>query len=197
MKSKPTDEPQPDHAAPDLGPAPEPPPVSEPEPPDPETRRARLLEGVDPDIARLISDDELDIIEADERQKAADERKKQALASVRATLKQRARVENDLISADVLRSDAERKRLLEPVTFTVRLPNDGAGHHGRNGIRVDGFLYQQGHTYTRPRGVFETLRDIHFRSHLNEVQFRTLDQHKPGQSAREIIGDLIPRFEAA
>jgi hypothetical protein len=160
-------------------------------------RRLRLLEGIDPEIADLITDAELDEIEAEERAKAEAERKKQALGTVRAQMRQRARVENDLIAADVLRTDAEKKRLRELVKFRVMLPNDGAGHRGQNGFRVDGRLYQHGHTYTEPRAVFEALQANHYRAWLNEVQFKTLDQHKPGQSAKEVLGHQIPAFEIA
>lgn len=173
----------------------EPEPVAITEPADIDARRARLLEGIDPDIAALISDAELDKIEAEEQQKAEAERKKQALATVRDQMRQRARVDHDLIHADVLRSDAEKKRLAEPVKFKVTLPSEGAGHTGRNGFRVDGRLFQAGFTYTEPRAVFESLQANHYRTWLAEVGFKTLDQHKPGQSAREILGQTIPQFE--
>jgi hypothetical protein len=160
-------------------------------------RRRRLLEGIDPAIAYLITDAELDAIEGEERIKAEAERKKNALSNVRASLRQKARLDNDLIDASVLRTEAEKKRLAEPVTFTIRLPNDGAGHLGQNGFRVDGFLYQQGQTYTRPRAVFESLKSNFYQAWLRELEFTTLDQHKPARSAREIIGDRIPNFEIA
>lgn len=157
-------------------------------------RRARLLGDLDPETAALFSDEELEKIEREEAAKAAEEKKKQALADVRATARQRARVEQDLIHPSVLRTADEQKRLAEPVTFRVRLPSDGAGHHGRNGIRVDGRLYQDGRTYTEPRVVVETLQEIHYRAHLNEVKFKTLDQQKPGGSAVEVLAHHIPEF---
>ena len=179
----------------------EPESVSEPEPDAPEVdepldeRRARLLEGIPSDIATLITDAELDQIEAEERERAEAERKKKALGLVREQLRQKARVENDLIDASVLLSESERKRLAEPVTFKITVPGDGAGHNGQSGFRVDGFMYQNGRTYTRPRAVFESLRANHYLVHLNEVQFRTLDQHKEGNSAREVLARTIPQFE--
>lgn len=160
-------------------------------------RRERLLQGIDPDIAKLITDSELDMIELQEREKAEAERKKNALATVRETLRTRARIENDLIAADVLRSDEEKKRLAEKVTFRIVVPNDGSGHRGRSGIKVDNRLFEQGRVYTETRAVFESLQYMHYRAWLNEVEFRTLDQHKPGQSAKETLGHTIPRFEIA
>lgn len=179
--------------------------TAEPDPSDdvPETpiqpiaddRRERLLQGIDPAIASLISDDELDVIEREEQERAAADRKKQALADVRSQMRQRARVENDLISADVLRSDDEKRRLAELVRFKITLPREGAGGRGAYGFRVDGRLYQQGAIYTESRAVFESLQSNFYGAWKSEYQFKTLDQHKPGQSATESLGNTIPRFE--
>lgn len=154
-------------------------------------RRERLLQGIPADIAALITDDELARIEAEERKRAIEERTKKALDTVRTQLRQRARVENDLISPDVIRSDADRKRLAERVKFKVTLPEGG----GARGFRVDGRVFQHGQTYTESRAVFESLQANHYQTWLSEVKFRTLDQHKPGQSAKELMGTLAPRFE--
>lgn len=160
-------------------------------------RRQRLVGDLDPETAALYTDAELAEIEREENEKALAARKKQGLQDIRATARQLARVENDLIPADTLRSEAEVKRLAEPVKFRIMLPGDGAGHRGRNGFRVDGFLYQVGRTYVRPRAVFESLQSNHWRAWLNEVTFKTLDQHKAGNSAVEILGQTLPRFEVA
>ena len=165
---------------------------------DPEAaaaRRHRLLGDLDAETAALFTDEELEKIEVEERAKALAEQKKQAMADVRAVARQRARVEHDLIAPSVLRSEAERRRLAEPVTFRVSLPGDGAGHTGQNGFRVDGRLYQDGQTYTEPRAIFESLLSNHYRARLNEVQFKTLDQHKAGGSAREVLAQTLPSFE--
>ena len=158
-------------------------------------RRERLLQGIDPSVADLISDEELDEIEAEERAAAEATRKERALKDVRASLRQRARIENDLISADTLRTQAERKRLAEEVTFRVNLPGSGAGHAAQHGFRVDGVVYQDGFVYTRPRAVYESLLGMHYRAHRNEIEFRTLDQQKPGMSAIEVLQSHLPQFE--
>lgn len=158
-------------------------------------RRGRLLQGIDPSVASLISDDELDEIEREERAAAEASRKERALKDVRAQMRQRARVENDLISADVLRTAAEKKRLSEEVTFRVNLPGSGAGHRGQHGFHVDGVWFQHGFTYTRPRAVYESLLGMHYRAHLNETMFKTLDQQKPGGSAIEVLQGHLPAFE--
>jgi hypothetical protein len=136
-------------------------------------------------------------IEADEQKKAQDARVAQALKDVRSVVRQEALILNDMIPAAQLRSEAEKRRMNEPVTFEVRVPLGGAGHRGQAGIRVNGFLYQHGQRYTRPRHVFESLREMHYRVHLAEVQFSTLNQDEPGNSAKEVLGRTIPRFEVA
>lgn len=160
-----------------------------------QARRQRLLGGLDAETAALFTDEELENIEREERVRAAAEQKKQALTDIRATARQRARVEHDLIAPSVLRSEAEQRRLSEMVTFRVVLPGDGAGHRGPNGIRVDGRIFQDGQTYTEPRIVFESLLPNLYRAWFNEYQFKTLDQHKPGHTATERLGDMIPQFE--
>lgn len=158
-------------------------------------RRQRLLGDIDPETAALFSDEELEKIEREERERAAAEQKKQALADVRGVARQRARVEHDLISPSVLRSEADQRRLAEMVTFKITLPGDGAGHNGQNGFRVDGRLYQAGRTYTEPRIVFESLMANHYRTWLNEIEFSTMNQQKPGGSAREVLSRTRPQFE--
>lgn len=170
-------------------------PITEPPVDVAAERRKRLLGDLDPETAALFTDEDLEKIETEERAKARAEKRKQALADVRATAQQMARIEQDLIAPSVLRSDEDRRRLAEPVTFRVRLPGNGAGHHGQNGLRVDGFLYQDGRTYTRPRAIFESLQANHFRAWLSEMQFRLLDQHKPGGSAIERLAETLPQFE--
>jgi hypothetical protein len=157
-------------------------------------RRMRLLEGIDLAIADLISDAELDEIEAEERQKAEAERKKRALASVRESLRQKARVENSLIEASVLLSDEEKKRRSTPVKIRINLPANGDPARGANGFRVDGVLYQQGTVRTVPLAVAESLAEQHYRTWLAEIKFTTLDQRKRGNSAAELAGQKIPQF---
>ena len=157
-------------------------------------RRMRLLEGIDPAIADLISDNELNEIEAEERQKAEAERKKRALASVRESLRQKARVENSLIEASFLLSDEEKKRRSKPVKIRINLPANGDPARGANGFRVDGVLYQQGTVRTVPLAVAESLAEQHYRTWLAEIKFTTLDQHKAGNSAVELAGQKIPQF---
>jgi len=161
---------------------------------DPESEvaawRAEKLEGIDPAVAELITDAELEEIEREEREVAQAQRKKKALASVREAMKQKARVENNLVSANVLLSDAEKKRRNAQTTFRINLPRGG----GALGLRVDGFLYQQGTTYTRPVAVAESLANQHYRVWLEEIKLTTLDQHKRGNSAVELAGQKIPPF---
>lgn len=158
-------------------------------------RRRRLLGDLDAETAALFTDAELEAIEREERDRARLEQKRKALADVRAVARQRAQIEHDLVSADTLRSEEERRRLAEEVEFVVHVPDGGAGE-GQTGIRIDGFIFQEGRRYRRPRAVFESLQEVHYRAWLNEIRFRTLDQHKRGHSAEEIVARTAPRFEA-
>jgi hypothetical protein len=161
-------------------------------------RRRRLLgDDIDPETAALITDEELAEIEAEEAKKAKGEQKKQALADVRSIARQRARVEHQLISADVLRSEAEKERMNEPVRFKMQIPLDGSGDpsRGQAGIRVDGRLFRHGHTYTEPRHVFESIQHNVYRAWLDQFAFSTLNQNNPGNSAREVVDRVAPRLE--
>lgn len=154
-------------------------------------RRRRLLADLPADVAALISDEELRTIEAEETKKALDEQRRQALNDVRALARQHARIEHDLVPASVLRSDEERQRLAEPVTFRVNLPEGG----GAPGFRIDGFMFQNGRVYTRPRAVYESLLSTHYQAHLWEARFSLLNQTDRGKSAPEVLTKRPPAFE--
>lgn len=166
-----------------------------PQPDAAAARRRRLLGDVDPEVAALFTDAELETIEREERETALAKQRKQALADVRAKARQNAEVEHDLIPANVLRDASERKRLTEPVRVKITLPNGGSGEPGKAGIRIDGRLFQMGREYTVTRAVAETMRDMHYKAWLNETRFRTLDQHKAGNSAAEVLAHTLPQFE--
>jgi hypothetical protein len=172
-----------------------------PERPDPKVaaqaafdRRNRLLAGLDAETAALITDEQLATIEAEEQAKAKAKRVKQALDDARNVLRQQAEVDHDLIPAARLLDDAARKRMFEPVTFKVHLPHGGAGH-GEAFLRVDGFRYRDGETYTRPRHVFESLQPMLYNVHLHELRFSMLNQNDSMNSAKARLGEIIPRFE--
>jgi hypothetical protein len=181
----------------------EPIPFAEPDEPSPieaaAVRRRLLLQGIPDDIAELISDEELEVIEAEEQKKAAAERKKRALADVRESLRQRARVENDLIPMSVLRDEAEQRRMDEPVTFRINVPRNGSGDPARSprGPRVNGERFQQGMVYTRPRHVFESLRSMHYQTWLHELRFRTLPEDGETMDKGNVMEPARLRFAEA
>lgn len=154
-------------------------------------RRRRLLADVPAETAALITDEELEKIDREETERALAEQKKQALADVRSIARQYARIEHDLVPADVMRSEEERKRLAEKVRIRVDLPEGG----GALGFRIDGRLLRNGQEYTVTRAEFESLNYSFFRAHLSEVQFSTLDQHKRGNSANEVLSRRRPQLE--
>lgn len=154
-------------------------------------RRRRLLADVPAETAALITDEELEKIDREETERALAEQKKQALADVRSIARQYARIEHDLVPADVMRSEEERKRLAEKVRIRVDLPEGG----GALGFRIDGRLLRNGQEYTVTRAEFESLNYTFYRAHLSEVQFSTLDQHKRGNSANEVLSRRRPQLE--
>lgn len=162
--------------------------------PDIAELRARLLFGLDPAVAAKVSDARLLEIDAKAKADAEAEEMERALKDVAALAKQHARADHGLISQATLRTKAEKERLAQRVKVRIAVPTEGSGHNGAAGIRVDGVLYQNGSTPTLSRAQMESLQEMHYRAHLAEVTFRTMDQQKPGRSAREIIGNSIPQF---
>lgn len=154
-------------------------------------RRRRLLADLPPDQAALITDDELAEIEREAMAVALADQKRQALTDAKALARQYARIEHHLIPSSVLRSEDERRRLAEKVRIRIDLPEGG----GSLGFRIDGRLFRQGMEYTVTRAEFESLQYTFYRAHLNEVEFSTLDQHKRGNSAREVLSRRRPRLE--
>ncbi len=181
----------------------EPPPPAEPYEPTPDTPapgeaidRARWTAGLPADVALLITDAEIEEMEAAEQKRAVDERKKQAVEQIRAQMRHEARVENDLIAASTLRTDAEKARLLQKGRIRINVPLNGSGNpaKGSAGFRVDGRVYSNGNEYVVTRAEYESLLPNHFGQWLAELRFSTLNQ-TDGESARAILGRQIPDFE--
>lgn len=162
--------------------------------PDIAELRARLLFGLDPAVAAKVSDARLLEIDAKAKADAEAEEMERALKDVEALAKHQARADAGLISAKTLRTKAERERLAQRVKVRIAVPNEGSGHNGQAGLRIDGVLYQNGSTPTVSRAQMESMQGDHYRVHLNEVRFRTLDQQKAGNSAVEVVGRTIPQF---
>ncbi len=163
---------------------------------DQEARRAKWTAGLPADVALLITDAEIAEMEAAESKRAVDERKKQALEAIRAQMRHEARVENDLIAASTLRTDAEKARLLQKGRIRINVPLNGSGNpaKGSAGFRVDGRVYSNGNEYVVTRAEYESLLPNHFGQWLSELRFSTLNQ-SDGESARAILGRQIPEFE--
>lgn len=159
------------------GPEPEAPPVYEPEDNWPERRRV-LLQGMDPATAALITDDKLREIETKVAKKAHDERLKAALEKLEDDMLHRARVEENLLSASTLRTMEEREYLATKIRVRFALPDEGSGHQGRNGFRVDGRIYENNMWHEMTVAEMLSLRETHYNCHINEVRFSTLDQSR-------------------
>ena len=153
-------------------------------------RRSRLTGDLPPDLAALITDDELEKIEREEIAKAIASKTKQALAEVRALASAEARIEHGLVPADVLRSEAEKSRLAEKIMVRTNLPRGG----GAPGIRVDGRLFRHGQVYHVTIAEFESMHPTVYRMWFDEIRFRTLDQNERGRSAIDQISANPPQF---
>jgi hypothetical protein len=154
-------------------------------------RRERLTGDLPADLAVLITDAELEKIENEEIEKAIASKKRQALADVRALASAEARIEHGLIPADVLRDETEKARLAERVRVKVNLPRGG----GALGLRIDGRLFRHGQTYTVTRAEYESMHFTVYKTWLDEIRFRTLDQNERGRSAIDQISASPPQFE--
>ena len=154
-------------------------------------RRSRLTGDLPPDLAALITDDELEKIEREEIAKAIASKTKQALAEVRALASAEARIEHGLIPADVLRSEAEKSRLAAKKKIRPNLPRGG----GALGLRIDGRLFRHGQIYEVTTAEFESLHYTIYKMWLDEIRFRTLDQNERGRSAIDQITANPPQLE--
>ena len=130
----------------------------------------------DPELRDEITDAELRAMDARISKKARDERRKAALESLEDELLHRARVDENLLNANTLRTMEEKARLAEMVRVRFTLPGDGAGHRGPNGFRVDGRIWENGQWNIMTVAEMESLRETHYLAHVAEIQFATLDQ---------------------
>lgn len=169
--------------------------AAEPIAEDEEGRRDQIvrLYGVDREIVDQLSLAEIDEIIAAERKRADEEKKKAATAAFRALALQRERIDAGLIPGDVMRDEAETKRLNEKIKIRISLPGSGAGHR-EHGLRVDQRLFRHGQTYTVTRAEGASLLSMMYQALFQELRFRTNDQDKPGNSAVDMMQQLNPRF---
>lgn len=156
-------------------------------------RRRRLLGDVPPDLAARITEAQLDKLEADkkrieeeEQERASAEVLKNVLADIREDAKMRARASAGLISQEVIRTEAELKYMNEEIEFRIDVPLGGMPL-GKEGITVNGFLFQYGQIYKRPRHVFASLHETMARAHMAELKFSRMNQDKPGMEAAAIF----------
>lgn len=163
-----------------------------------EARRAKWLVGIPADVAALITDDEIDRMEAEENAKAEEERKKKALEQVRLSMRHHARVENDLMDASTLRTKEQREWLAEKGKITINLPLNGSGDpaRGPNCFRVNGRVFSNGHEYEVTRAEYQSLAYNHYGQWLHELRFSMLSQ-SDGESAKAVLARQIPAFDFA
>lgn len=156
---------------------PEVPPVVEPATQELDELRQRLFAGMDESIVASFTDAEIAAIIARANEEALAEKKKQALETVKQRAKTRARVEQGLVPADVLRSADEQARLDELVNWRCNLPSGGG-----LGLRIDGRMFEHGGSYTTTRAVAASAFSMMYQSWLTEIRFKGL---KPVDQMRD------------
>ena len=150
--------------------------IAVPIPDVPVMDRVSLLMGLDPKLAAKLTDEDIEEILREEQARAEAEEKQKAMKEARDEIRARMRAERGLIDAATLRTREQNERLRQKVRIRFDLPGNGAGHQGRNGIRVDGRLYETKQWHTIPVAMLESFREMHYNTWVNEVQFTTLDQ---------------------
>lgn len=167
------------------------PAIVEPEMDERAEKRARLLASIPEELRDRFPTARLDQIIADAEQKALEEKEKAILRDLRGLASSHARADLDLIPQSEL-VDAEAAAIAnEKVWVTINCPGGGAGD-GTIGYRISGLLYQHGQRYLVARHIANQLGKMHYDAHYHEVLFRTLDQHKAGNSAADIMAQHGP-----
>lgn len=145
----------------------------------------RFVVSLDSETRELLSDDDLIGIWEEQQAKARAEKK----AAVKKAATERAliaaRIEEGVIAPKTAAEIAWKRRMEEPVEFTVRMPIGGgiadAGFQVGPvdiGLRWDGQIYEDGKTYVMPRARYESMRSALFIAHQNELLFEGKGLHR-------------------
>ena len=137
-------------------------------PPEPDVTE-KLLANISPEVAALFSKDEIAAIVKKATDDALNEKKKRALKDLQAKAATQARVEQGLVSQDVIRSAEEQARLDEIVTWRCNLPEGGG-----DGLRLDGKVFRHGELHTTTRAVYATAAAMMYQSWVTEFRFKGL-----------------------
>jgi hypothetical protein len=133
---------------------------------------ARFVDGLDTETRAMFSIDEIGEIFAQQKLKAEAEKKAARKKALTEKALHGARIEAGLVPTSSQDERERQDRMAEMVTWRVDLPDEGAGINGLKGIGIDQMIYVDGTTYTTTRAVFETCRDIMYRSWQHESQFQ-------------------------
>lgn len=166
------------------------PAVDEPEDENAEARK-RLLASIPEELRDRFPPSRLDQIIAEAKAKALEEKEKALLRDLRGQANLHARASLDLIPQSDLLDEEAAARMNQEVWVTINCPGGGAGA-GDIGYRISGLLYRHGSRYKVKRHVANQLAKMDYDAWYHEVLFRTLDQHKPGNSAADVMGQAGP-----
>ena len=156
-------------------------PVEEPK----DEARDKLLAAIDPDIAALFTPDEIAAIIGKATENALNEKKAQARKTLEARAKTQARVEQELVSQDVIRTAEEQARMDELVTWRCRLPDSG----DERLLRIDGRIIRHDQVVTTSRAEFASAAEMMYRAWHTELRFKGL---KPREQMRDFQSFELP-----
>ena len=156
-------------------------PVEEPK----DEARDKLLAAIDPDIAALFTPDEIAAIIGKATENALNEKKAQARKTLEARAKTQARVEQGLVSQDVIRTAEEQARMDELVTWRCRLPDSG----DERLLRIDGRIIRHDQVVTTSRAEFASAAEMMYRAWHTELRFKGL---KPREQMRDFQSFELP-----
>ena len=153
----------------------------------PETPFERFMRLLDPETRELLDEDDLRAIFDEQQAKAHAEKKAAAKKAAAASALQHARIEAGII-APASAADLEwERRMDEPVTFTVDLPDIGD-----IGLRIDQKIYLHGVTYTVPRRMWDSMRSTMYQAQQAELLFEGKDKrHWLRRRARGTVSGFI------
>jgi hypothetical protein len=149
---------------------------------------ARFLAAQDAETRKALSDVELRVIYEVEAKRAADEKRAALKKAVAVRAARHTRATAGLIPAETVAAQAVRDRQSQKVSWTVNMPE--AGNSGTlidEGVRINGRCYPHGSQMTGTLGEYESYREIEYRAHENERQFK-------GQSRMSRLAQTGVRF---
>ena len=136
-------------------------------------------------VPQVFTPDEIAAIIGKATENALNEKKAQARKTLEARAKTQARVEQGLVSQDVIRTAEEQARMDELVTWRCRLPDSG----DERLLRIDGRIIRHDQVVTTSRAEFASAAEMMYRAWHTELRFKGL---KPREQMRDFQSFELP-----